>query len=67
MRRAAASDDPEIAVLMTRMMSLLATPQEVFGDPDVVAKLAAAAEPKPRPRDPGYKPLTREDVLAARP
>ena len=38
MRRAAASDDPEIAVLMTKMMSLLITPQEVFGDPDVVGE-----------------------------
>ena len=67
MRRAAASEDPEIAVLMTRMMSLLATPQEVFGNPDVVAKLAAAAEPKPRPLDPTRQRLTREIILAARP
>ncbi len=63
MRRAAGSNDPEIAVLMTRMMSLLATPQEVFGAPEVVAKLAAAAEPKPRPHDPNRKTLTRADIL----
>ncbi|MEY2396845.1 MAG: hypothetical protein QOJ00_19 [Actinomycetota bacterium] len=65
MRRAAGSDDPEIAVLMTRMMSLLATPQEVFGDAAVVARLAAAAEPKARPFDPNRKTLTRDDILAA--
>ncbi|MEY2468260.1 MAG: hypothetical protein QOF21_958 [Actinomycetota bacterium] len=66
MRRAAGSSDPEIAVLMTRMMSLLLTPQEVFGDPDVVEKLNAAAAPKERdPNKPPRKLLTREDILAA--
>jgi len=48
-------------------MSLLLTPQEVFGDPAVVERLtrAAAAE---RPRDPNRPkpaPLTREVILAA--
>ena len=66
MRRAAGSSDPEIAILMTRMMSLLLTPHEVFGNPDVVAKLTEAAAEKPRdPNKPPRKLLTREDILAA--
>jgi 2-polyprenyl-6-methoxyphenol hydroxylase-like FAD-dependent oxidoreductase len=66
MRRAAGSTDPEIATLMTKMMSLLITPQEAFGDPAIVERLNAAAAPKQRPRDPSYKPLTREDILSVR-
>jgi hypothetical protein len=54
-------------VLVARTMSLLITPQEVFGDPAVVERLgAAAAVEKPRdPSKPPRVPLTREDVLAA--
>jgi hypothetical protein len=67
LRRIAASGDPELAVIVARTMSLLVTPQEVFGNPDVLNRLAAAAS-KERPRDPA-KPartsLTREDILAA--
>ena len=63
MRRATASDDPEVAVLMTRMMSLLVTPTELFGDPALVERLQAAGEPKPKP--PPAKLLTRDDFLAA--
>jgi flavin-dependent dehydrogenase len=63
MRRATASDDPEIAVLMTRMMSLLVTPTELFSDPALVERLQAAGEPKPKP--PPAKLLTREDFLKA--
>ncbi len=66
MRRAAGSTDPEIAVIMTKMMSLLITPQEAFGDPAIVERLHAASAPKDRPLDPSYKPLTREDILSAR-
>lgn len=66
MRRAAGSTDPEIATLMTKMMSLLITPQEAFADPAIVERLNAAAAPKERPRDPNYKPLTREDILSVR-
>lgn len=66
MRRASASSDPEIATLMTKMMSLLLTPQEAFADPRVVARLETAAAPKERPRDPNYKPLTRDDILSVR-
>lgn len=66
MRRATASTDLEIAVLMTKMMSLLITPQEAFGDPAIVERLNAAAAPKERPHDPNYKPLTREDILSVR-
>ena len=66
MRRAAGSTDPEIAVLMTKMMSLLLTPNDVFGDPAVVERLNAAAAPKERdPNAPPRKQLTREDILAA--
>lgn len=65
MRRATASTDPEIATLMTKMMSLLITPQEAFSDPAIVERLEAAAAPKERVLDPNYKPLTREDVLNA--
>ncbi len=65
MRRATASDDPEIAVLMTRMMSLLITPPQLFSDPDLVTRLQQAGEPKQRPRDPNRKLLTRDDILAA--
>ena len=67
MRRATTSEDPEIAVLVTRMMSLLTTPQELFSDAALVARLQAAGEPKARPHDPNRKSLTREDILAARP
>ncbi len=67
MRRIAASGDPELAVLVTRMMTLLATPAEVFGDPEVLRRLASVATAE-RPRDPttpARRPLTREDILAA--
>jgi hypothetical protein len=63
MRRATASDDPEVAVLMTRMMSLLTTPTELFSDPVLVARLQAAGEPKAKP--PPAKLLTRDDFLSA--
>jgi flavin-dependent dehydrogenase len=63
MRRATASDDPEVAVQMTRMMSLLTTPTELFSDPVLVERLQAAGEPKAKP--PPAKLLTREDFLAA--
>jgi 2-polyprenyl-6-methoxyphenol hydroxylase-like FAD-dependent oxidoreductase len=68
LRRVAASGDPELALVVARTMSLLATPQEVFGDPAVLERLAAAAATE-RPRDPARParpPLTREDLLAAR-
>ena len=67
MRRIAASGDPELAVIVAKTMSLLLTPQEVFGDPEVLSRLAAAAASE-RPRDPSKPrppPLTREDLLAA--
>lgn len=63
MRRATASEDPEVAVQMTRMMSLLITPTELFSDPALVERLRAAGEPKPKP--PPKKLLTREDFLRA--
>ncbi|HVT77208.1 MAG TPA: NAD-binding protein [Acidimicrobiales bacterium] len=63
MRRATASDDPEVAVQMTRMMSLLTTPTELFSDPALVARLQAAGEPKTKP--PPAKVLTRDDFLRA--
>jgi hypothetical protein len=69
MRRVAASGDPELAVIVARTMSLLLTPQEVFGDPDVLRRLAEAAATEP-PADPTRKPrpkITREDILAAAP
>jgi flavin-dependent dehydrogenase len=65
MRRATASEDPEVAVQMTRMMSLLITPTELFSDPALVERLRAAGEPKEKPRDPNKKWITREDILAA--
>jgi 2-polyprenyl-6-methoxyphenol hydroxylase-like FAD-dependent oxidoreductase len=67
LRRIAGSGDPELAVLVARTMSLLLTPQEVFGDPEVLERLASAAATE-RPRDPSKPrppPLTREDILAA--
>ncbi|MET0901642.1 MAG: FAD-dependent oxidoreductase [Acidimicrobiales bacterium] len=67
LRRIAASGDPELSVLVAKTMSLLLTPQEVFGDPEVVRRLSQAAARK-RPRDPNRPPrvpLTREDLLAA--
>jgi flavin-dependent dehydrogenase len=63
MRRATASEDHEVAELMTRMMSLLTTTTELFSDPALVARLQAAGEPKPKP--PPAKLLTREDFLRA--
>jgi 2-polyprenyl-6-methoxyphenol hydroxylase-like FAD-dependent oxidoreductase len=67
LRRIAASGDPELSVLVAKTMSLLLTPQEVFGDPQVVERLTAAASAE-RPRDPNRPrptPLTRERILAA--
>ena len=67
LRRIAASGDPELSVLVAKTMSLLVTPQEVFGDPDVVARLSSAAATE-RPRDPAKPPrprITRDDVVAA--
>lgn len=68
LRRIAASGDPELAVIVARTMSLLLTPQEVFGDPEVLTRLAGAASTTERPADPqrpSRVPLTREDILAA--
>jgi 2-polyprenyl-6-methoxyphenol hydroxylase-like FAD-dependent oxidoreductase len=66
LRRIAASGDPVLAVMVVKTMSLLLTPQEVFGDPDVVRRLADAAATEV-PRDPD-KPvpvlITRELILA---
>jgi 2-polyprenyl-6-methoxyphenol hydroxylase-like FAD-dependent oxidoreductase len=67
LRRIAGSGDPELAVLVAKTMSLLLTPQEVFGNPAVVERMAAAAAVE-RPRDPSRParpPLTRADILAA--
>lgn len=66
LRRIAAAGDPDLAVIVARTMSLLVTPQEVFGDPDVLNRLAQAAATE-RPTDPTRprRRLTREDVLAA--
>jgi hypothetical protein len=67
LRRIAASGDPELAVIVARTMSLLLTPQEVFGNPDVLSRLAAAAssERPPDPNRPRRQRLTRDDVLTA--
>jgi 2-polyprenyl-6-methoxyphenol hydroxylase-like FAD-dependent oxidoreductase len=64
LRRIAASGDPELSVLVARTMSLLVTPQEVFGDPEVLRRLSAAAtaDPARLPR----RRITRDDLLAAR-
>ena len=67
LRRIAASGDPELSVLVAKTMSLLLTPQEVFGDPEVIERLSQAAAVE-RPRDPGRPkppPLTRDVILAA--
>jgi 2-polyprenyl-6-methoxyphenol hydroxylase-like FAD-dependent oxidoreductase len=67
LRRIAGTAEPELALLVIRMMSLLISPDEVFGDPTVVEQLAAAAAAE-APRDPSKPPrrkLTREDLLAA--
>jgi 2-polyprenyl-6-methoxyphenol hydroxylase-like FAD-dependent oxidoreductase len=67
LRRIAASGDPELSVLVAKTMSLLLTPQEVFGNPEVLERLGAAAAVE-RPRDPNRPkppPLTREAILAA--
>jgi 2-polyprenyl-6-methoxyphenol hydroxylase-like FAD-dependent oxidoreductase len=67
LRRIAGAGDPELSLVVARMMSLLSTPQEVFGDPAVLERLATAAATE-RPRDPSQPtrpPLTREDLLAA--
>ena len=66
LRRIMASGDPELAVIVARTMSLLLTPQEVFGDPAMVERIARAASSEPRhaTRTPPPK-LTRDHVLAA--
>jgi 2-polyprenyl-6-methoxyphenol hydroxylase-like FAD-dependent oxidoreductase len=67
LRRIAASGDPELSVLVAKTMSLLLTPQEVFGDPSVLERLSQAAAVE-RPVDPDRAPrpkLTRDDILAA--
>ena len=58
LRRIAASGDPELSVLVAKTMSLLLTPQEVFGDPEVVERLSQAAAVE-RPRDPNRPPPRR--------
>ena len=58
---------PLFRELVTKTMSLLLTPAEVFGDPAVLEKLARAATVE-RPVDPNRPPrprLTRQDILAA--
>jgi 2-polyprenyl-6-methoxyphenol hydroxylase-like FAD-dependent oxidoreductase len=64
LRRVAASGDPRLAILVVKTLSLLVTPAEVFGDPDVLAAMQAIAD-APRTLRPDYKPLTRDDLLAA--
>jgi 2-polyprenyl-6-methoxyphenol hydroxylase-like FAD-dependent oxidoreductase len=67
LRRIAASGDPELSVVVAKTMSLLLTPQEVFGNPEVLERLGQAATAE-RPRDPNRPkppPLTREAILAA--
>jgi len=67
LRRIAGAGDPELSLVVARLMSLLLTPQEVFGDPAVLERLATAAATE-RPRDPTKPPrppLTRDDLLAA--
>ena len=67
LRRIAASGDPELSVLVAKTMSLLLTPQEVFGNSEILERLGAAATVE-RPRDPNRprpSPLTREAILAA--
>ena len=67
LRRIAATGDPELALLVVRMMSLLVSPEEVFGDPAVLERIseAAATEPVRDPDRPRRPPLTRGDLLAA--
>ena len=67
LRRIAMSGDPELAVIVAKTMSLLLTPQEVFGDPAVLERLSQAAATEP-PRPPSKEPrrtITRDDILAA--
>ena len=63
LRRIAVAGDPELTVLVVKLMSLLLTPEEVFGNPAVVAQLAAAVPD--RRRDARWPSLTRDDLLAA--
>jgi hypothetical protein len=67
LRRIAASGDPQLAVLVARTMSLLLTPQEVFGDPEVLERLAAAAagDGAAAPQSRARPALTRDDLLRA--
>lgn len=69
LRRIAASGDPTLSVLVARTMSLLLTPAEVFGDPEVLRRLtdAASAQPSAASTRPRRPPLTRDDLLAAVP
>lgn len=65
--RIAAAGDPGLSILVAKTMSLLLTPQEVFGDPEVIARIAAVTGVE-RPADPTRTPrppLTRADLLAA--
>ena len=55
-------------MLVARTMSLLLTPQEVFGDPEVLRRLAASGRDRAAARPvqaAAAPPLTREDLLAA--
>lgn len=67
MRRMMASDDPALAVMVARIISMLLTPQEVFGDPELLDRIgeAAAAQRPPAERRRSRPRLTREDLLAA--
>jgi 2-polyprenyl-6-methoxyphenol hydroxylase-like FAD-dependent oxidoreductase len=63
LRRIVASGDPDLVLLVMKTMTLLLTPDELFSNPAVVERLAAAAEPPPRQ---STRPsLTRDDLLRA--
>jgi 2-polyprenyl-6-methoxyphenol hydroxylase-like FAD-dependent oxidoreductase len=67
LRKVMAAGDPELSLLVARMMSLLLTPEEVVGDPAVLQRLAEVTEAE-RPVDPNRPPrrhITRDDILAA--
>jgi 2-polyprenyl-6-methoxyphenol hydroxylase-like FAD-dependent oxidoreductase len=69
LRRVLLSGDPELSLVAIRTMSLLASPDEVFGDPDIARRLASVAAAVEQARDPNRPrrpPITREALLGLR-
>lgn len=65
LRRIMAAGDPELSVKVTKFMTLLLTPAELFGDPAMLDRIVAAAAEVPSSNGGAGPELSRADLLAA--